>query len=239
MSRQEEILTNLRKSNFLLFRNGEPSEFQLTVNELTSLPVGEFKRCCPITEPTWIPLEFLRYAVYATKTKQSLIFWNIPKVISRRYSSLLYYLSNYFLDYWQEELFKAKTAKGTYYLTHGCIANDKMQPLLQVMVKVAPRELPEPLGEDGYYDSRVLDILDSKVLIDYSVYGAAGEAEKLIKNQIIPAFIENQYLIELCNLKDTVVWDRPIVPRRLEKSRDLCYDVLKENFKTFDKMLKR
>lgn len=239
MTRLERISVNLRKSNFLLFRTSEPDGDYLTINELTSLTIGDFKVCQPITEPTWVPLEFLRYSVYATKNKTNYTYWCSPKLAGRRtFSSILYYLDNTFLDYWSDQLFKCVTTKGTYYLAHGCIANDKMQPLLKVMVKVAPRDLLAPLGEDDSYDKSVLEILDSKVLIDYSVYGAAGEAEKLIKNQIIPALIENEYTIELCPLKDTKLFDKPIIPRRLEKSRDLCYDVLKENFKALDKMIK-
>lgn len=218
---------SLRKEDYLTYPAYEPSDqADIIINEPTSISFTEFKNITPITEETWIPLESLYHYAFATRYHKTYFYDKTFGNQRRRYKSLVPYLANYFFND-RYGLTKVITAKGTYFICKGSIMDKDMKPLLRVMVQVAPSTV---LDES-------LKILDSKVLIDYSVYGSSDEAEKLIKNQLIQMFIRHKYRIELCNLKEMDIWEHPIMPKRLEKSRDLVYNVLRDNIRTLNQMV--
>ena len=111
------------------------------------------------------------------------------------------------------------------FIRKGTILNENGTPLIRIMVKVKPD------------DSQGLLIEDTKVLIDYSVYTSKNAVEKIIHSWIIPSLIENKYKIELSSLEGNTIWDKPVIPIHIEKSKDIAYNVLKENFQLLSQML--
>ena len=222
-SRAQEYIEDLiTRDSLLRIPSYEPQGDSIIIQEVNNANFSSFLYVKPLTEETWVPLDTLWYYVSATRRQKTYFLNKTYRNPERRYRSILPYMGLF--TQLEEKPCKVETTNSTCYFHYGCIMNAEFQPLFRVMVKVKPIVTLER-GETKYD----VEVVESKVLVDYSVYTVSEEVEKAIKNWLLPMFINQRYHIELCSLKDMNIWTSPIVPRRLEKSAELCYNVLGEN----------
>lgn len=212
-------------SNLLYFPNYVPSETAIVMNDVNYVSFKGFINIKPVTENKLIPLDTLWQYTFATKFGRCYFYDKSFKKYPKKYKAISPYLTQ-FVGGRLDNMYLVETAKNQYYIRRGIILDKDMKPIIMVMVEVAPSS----------EDPTKLKVIEPKVLVDYSVFESKNDAEKAVKSIFLPIFMKLKYKIEVCNLADIDVYDHPIMPKRIEKSRDLVYNVLSDNFRALDKM---
>lgn len=229
MSGKELLSNTLSKNEFFAncpYYRYEDSDVR--TSSLISLDINEFLEINAITEAKWIPYELYGFYLNSVKNDRKLLITNKIRTSTRRYKTFVAYLHLFCTDagaYYDRQYTEIKINDMKYFIRKGTILNENGTPLIRIMIKVKP---------NGSHD---LLIEDTKVLIDYSVYTSKNSVEKIIHSWIIPSLIENKYKIELSNFENNTIWDKPVIPIHIEKSKDIAYNVLKENFQLLSQML--
>lgn len=208
----------LNPSLFLNYDN--LSAAPIRINNLYSLNFENFTSIEPITESKTIPVSYLYMYSLATRNNKNYIFRNTFNSQSKKYKTILPYLKLFVDTNYPSDMYFINIGNNQYYIKKGLILNKNKKPIISVVVEVVP-------SHTDYYR---LNIIEPKVLIDYSVFESNGSCEKAIKSVLIPIIMNYRYKVEICNLTDVDLFEHPVMPKSIEKSRDLVYDILRNNF---------
>ena len=213
----------LAQTSFIHCGTSVPFNDTIRMTRLDSAPFGKFINITPVKEFKSVPLFTLNHHYYATKYDKNYFLVDVF-TSGTKYKTLMPHLN--------KRMF-ISDARGIvniegnlYYICKGIIMNKNMEPLINVMVDVAPSST----------NSSELLIMESKVLVDYSIFESKSNVEKTIKSVLLPIFMQHRYKIEICNLRNNPVFQCPAMPKNIERSKDLVYDVIKNNYDTLNKL---
>ena len=228
MSSTEYVKAMLTKNQFLAIPFYRKSPEKIIVRNLEKLPCEGFLNIFPmkIQETKWIPIHLVMLYYNASVRNYSYFLLKKTSPSYRKYKTFTPYLNIFTGSSYNPFFYNlCETTNSKYHITKGSILDKNEKPLIQVLVEV------KRISENE------LEVTDSKVLIDYSVFNAQDNAEKTIKNLLLPTFLENKYKVEFCELSNFDFFEHPIVPTCIEKSRDLVYEVLSKNFDMLDDLI--